>query len=30
VDNPNNPTGQVLKLKEIEELAEEAGRKGLF
>jgi len=28
VDNPNNPTGQILKLKEIEELAEEAGRKG--
>ncbi|MCA6214393.1 histidinol-phosphate aminotransferase family protein [Thermococcus bergensis] len=28
IDNPHNPTGQVLKLKQIEEIAEVAERKG--
>lgn len=29
VDNPNNPTGQVIKLKDIEELVEEAERRNI-
>lgn len=28
IDNPHNPTGQILKLKQIEEIAEVADRKG--
>ncbi|USG99938.1 histidinol-phosphate aminotransferase family protein [Thermococcus argininiproducens] len=30
LDNPHNPTGQVLKLKEVEEIVEEASRKGVL